>query len=80
MSIEAMSNGLNGMVQVEGQLLAINGEEFVDRQKRTAEEFANKTFAEADTDYNLDGVRAAAQVRQIWLSYCILRIRTLEKH
>ena len=67
MSIEAQSNGLNGMVQVEGQLLAINGEEFVDRQKRTAEEFANKTFAEADTDYNLDEVRAAAQVRQIWL-------------
>ena len=34
MSIEVLSNGLNGMIQVEGQLLAINGDEFVDRQRR----------------------------------------------
>ena len=66
LSIEGASKGLNAMVQVEGQLLAANADDFVEKQRDLSTLSANTAFAELESNNNLTLLDAQAQIPQIW--------------
>ena len=64
MSLEALSGGLNSMIQVEGSLLSANGDEFVKGQRQLAQQNAYDTLAGLGDASSVEA--QAVQAQQIW--------------